>query len=49
MSTLKAKMKKLLEQNGEKVNQVDAAPATSLFGVQASNNEIQKKNQMPKK
>ena len=40
MSTLKAMMEKLLEQNGEKVRQVDAVPTTSSFGVKASNSRI---------
>ena len=37
MSSLKAMMEKLLEQNNERVRQVDTAPMTSSFAVQSSN------------
>ena len=37
MSSLKALMERLLEQNSENVRQVDAAPTTSSFTVQSSN------------
>ena len=37
MSSMTATMKKLLEQNSEKLMQEDAAPTTSSFTVQPSN------------
>ena len=37
MSSLKAMMEKLLEQNNERVRQVGTAPNTSAFSVQTSN------------
>ena len=40
MSSLKAMMKKLLEQNSESVRQVDTAPTTSSFAVQSSNTKV---------
>ena len=37
MSSLKAMMEKLLEQNSDRVRQVDTAPTTSSMAMQSSN------------